>query len=116
MIVTISRLNKKKKIFFCVGAGSSVSTAQPAGSITEAVASEAELSANRDDQQENQYMDVDDSLEPMVLLAPDGGWFYFIFLFVKAVINNWRLKLILKNYKIIVQVQLDHLPNSLAYV
>lgn len=55
--------------------------------------SEAELSANRDDQQENQYMDVDDSLEPMVLLAPDGGWFYFIFLFYKAVVNNYcRLK------------------------
>ncbi|XP_047533883.1 protein purity of essence isoform X2 [Vanessa atalanta] len=55
------------------GAGSSVTTAQPASSITEAAVSESELSANRDDQQENQYMDVDDSLEPMVLLAPDGG-------------------------------------------
>ncbi|XP_061383112.1 E3 ubiquitin-protein ligase UBR4 isoform X4 [Danaus plexippus] len=55
------------------GAGSSVTTAQPTSSITEAAVSESELSANRDEQQENQYMDVDDSLEPMVLLAPDGG-------------------------------------------
>ncbi|CAB3259165.1 unnamed protein product [Arctia plantaginis] len=54
-------------------AGSSVTTAQPTSSITEAVVSESDLSANRDDQQENQFMDVDDSLEPMVLLAPDGG-------------------------------------------
>ena len=37
------------------------------------MASESELNANREEQQENQYMDVDDSLEPMVLLAPDGG-------------------------------------------
>ncbi|CAH0722275.1 unnamed protein product, partial [Brenthis ino] len=55
------------------GAVSSATTAQPASSITEAAVSEAELNANRDEQQENQYMDVDDSLEPMVLLAPDGG-------------------------------------------
>ncbi|KAF9412274.1 hypothetical protein HW555_009165 [Spodoptera exigua] len=54
-------------------AGSSVTTAQPTSSITEAVVSESDLSANRDEQQENQFMDVDDSLEPMVLLAPDGG-------------------------------------------
>ncbi|KAJ8734252.1 hypothetical protein PYW07_014803 [Mythimna separata] len=55
------------------GPGSSVTTAQPTSSITEAVVSESDLSANRDDNQENQFMDVDDSLEPMVLLAPDGG-------------------------------------------
>lgn len=55
------------------GAGSSVTTAQPTSSITEAVVSESDLSANRDDNQENQFMEVDDSLEPMVLLAPDGG-------------------------------------------
>ncbi|XP_063890967.1 protein purity of essence [Helicoverpa armigera] len=55
------------------GAGSSVTTAQPTSSITEAVVSESDLSANRDEHQENQFMDVDDSLEPMVLLAPDGG-------------------------------------------
>ncbi|KAJ2946624.1 hypothetical protein O0L34_g12681 [Tuta absoluta] len=55
------------------GAGSSVTTAQPTSSITEAVVSESDLSNNRDEQQDNQYMDVDDSLEPMVLLAPDGG-------------------------------------------
>ncbi|XP_052737360.1 protein purity of essence isoform X1 [Bicyclus anynana] len=54
------------------GAASSVTTAQPASSITEAAVSESDLSTNRDEQQE-QYMDVDDSLEPMVLLAPDGG-------------------------------------------
>ncbi|XP_039765320.1 protein purity of essence isoform X3 [Pararge aegeria] len=54
------------------GAVSSVTTAQPAGSVTEAAVSESDLSANREEQQE-QYMDVDDSLEPMVLLAPDGG-------------------------------------------
>ncbi|XP_041973883.1 protein purity of essence isoform X2 [Aricia agestis] len=45
--------------------------AQPAAAITEAVTSEAELAA-RDDQQDHQFMDVDDALEPM-LLAPDGG-------------------------------------------
>ena len=50
-----------------------MTTAQPTSSITEAVVSESDLSANRDDNQENQFMDVDDSLEPMVLLAPDGG-------------------------------------------
>lgn len=50
-----------------------MTTAQPTSSITEAVVSESDLSANRDEQQENQFMDVDDSLEPMVLLAPDGG-------------------------------------------
>ncbi|XP_047028788.1 protein purity of essence [Helicoverpa zea] len=55
------------------GAGSSVTTAQPTSSITEAVVSESDLSATRDEHQENQFMDVDDSLEPMVLLAPDGG-------------------------------------------
>ncbi|XP_072935202.1 E3 ubiquitin-protein ligase UBR4 isoform X5 [Epargyreus clarus] len=55
------------------GAVSSATTAQPTGSITEGVVSESDLSANRDEQQENQFMDVDDSLEPMVLLAPDGG-------------------------------------------
>lgn len=55
------------------GAGSSVTTAQPTSSITEAAVSESELSTNRDEQQENQFMEVDDSLEPMVLLAPDGG-------------------------------------------
>ncbi|KAJ0180973.1 hypothetical protein K1T71_003058 [Dendrolimus kikuchii] len=55
------------------GAGSSVTTAQPTSSITEAVVSESELSGNRDEQQDNQFMDVDDALEPMVLLAPDGG-------------------------------------------
>ncbi|XP_060810461.1 E3 ubiquitin-protein ligase UBR4 isoform X2 [Amyelois transitella] len=55
------------------GAGSSVTTAQPTSSITEAVVSESELGANRDEQQDNQFMEVDDSLEPMVLLAPEGG-------------------------------------------
>ncbi|XP_026324095.1 E3 ubiquitin-protein ligase UBR4 isoform X3 [Hyposmocoma kahamanoa] len=55
------------------GPGSSVTTAQPTSSITEAVVSESDLSANRDEQQDQQFMDVDDSLEPMVLLAPDGG-------------------------------------------
>ncbi|XP_063828894.1 E3 ubiquitin-protein ligase UBR4 [Ostrinia nubilalis] len=55
------------------GAGSSVTTAQPTSSITEAVVSETDFSTNRDEQQENQFMEVDDSLEPMVLLAPDGG-------------------------------------------
>lgn len=50
-----------------------MTTAQPTSSITEAVVSESDLSANRDEHQENQFMDVDDSLEPMVLLAPDGG-------------------------------------------
>ncbi|KAL0896018.1 hypothetical protein ABMA27_012006 [Loxostege sticticalis] len=56
------------------GAGSSVTTAQPTSSITEAVVSETDLSTNRDEQQDqNQFMEVDDSLEPMVLLAPDGG-------------------------------------------
>ncbi|XP_045509174.1 E3 ubiquitin-protein ligase UBR4 isoform X9 [Colias croceus] len=54
------------------GAGVSTTTtaAQPA---SETAVSESDLSANRDEQQEPQYMDVDDSLEPMVLLAPDGG-------------------------------------------
>ncbi|XP_069365949.1 E3 ubiquitin-protein ligase UBR4 isoform X13 [Maniola hyperantus] len=56
------------------GAGSSVTTAQPASSVTETAVSESDLSANRDEQQDNQYMDVDESLEPMVLLAPDGGF------------------------------------------
>lgn len=50
-----------------------MTTAQPTNSITEAAVSESELSANRDEQQDNQFMEVDDSLEPMVLLAPDGG-------------------------------------------
>ncbi|CAG4926444.1 unnamed protein product [Colias eurytheme] len=54
------------------GAGASTTTtaAQP---VSETAVSESDLSANRDEQQEPQYMDVDDSLEPMVLLAPDGG-------------------------------------------
>lgn len=63
-------------ILIFLGAGSSsVTTAQPTSgvSITEAAVSESDLSGNRDEQQEHQYMDVDDSLEPMVLLAPDGG-------------------------------------------
>ncbi|XP_013144239.1 PREDICTED: E3 ubiquitin-protein ligase UBR4 [Papilio polytes] len=55
------------------GATSSVTTAPPASSTAEAVASESDVSTARDDQQENQFMDVDDALEPMVLLAPDGG-------------------------------------------
>lgn len=50
-----------------------MTTAQPTSSITEAVVSESDLSGTRDEHQENQFMDVDDSLEPMVLLAPDGG-------------------------------------------
>lgn len=56
-----------------LGAGPSVTAAQPASSIIEAVVSESELSVNREDQQESHFMDVDDPLEPMVLLAPDGG-------------------------------------------
>ncbi|XP_038209068.1 E3 ubiquitin-protein ligase UBR4 isoform X2 [Zerene cesonia] len=52
------------------GATTITSAAQP---VTETAVSESDLSANRDEQQEPQYMDVDDSLEPMVLLAPDGG-------------------------------------------
>ncbi|XP_013166692.1 PREDICTED: E3 ubiquitin-protein ligase UBR4 isoform X4 [Papilio xuthus] len=55
------------------GAGSSVTTAPAASSTAEAAASESDVSTARDDQQENQFMDVDDALEPMVLLAPDGG-------------------------------------------
>ncbi|XP_028033464.1 protein purity of essence isoform X1 [Bombyx mandarina] len=69
---------KRRRVFIpsppnTPGAVSSVTTAQPTSSITEAAVSESDLSANRDEHQDNQFMDVDDSLEPMVLLAPDGG-------------------------------------------
>ncbi|XP_047525824.1 E3 ubiquitin-protein ligase UBR4 [Pieris napi] len=51
------------------GAGSSANAARASGSAAEVAASEPELGARR----EPRYVDVDDSLEPMVLLAPDGG-------------------------------------------
>ncbi|KAL4709767.1 hypothetical protein ACJJTC_001221, partial [Scirpophaga incertulas] len=55
------------------GAVSSVTTAQPTGSIAEAAVSESDVSTAREEQQETQYMEVDDNLDPMVLLAPEGG-------------------------------------------
>lgn len=87
-------------LIFPSGAGSSVTTAQPTSSITEAAVSESELSANRDEQQENQYMDVDDSLEPMVLLAPDGGRFrlrYDAYRQARGIIHSVALTLISNN-------------------
>ncbi|CAH2989845.1 unnamed protein product [Chilo suppressalis] len=69
---------KKRRVYIpsppnTPGAGSSVTTAQPTSSITEAAVSEADISAAREEAQESQFMEVDDSLEPMVLLAPDAG-------------------------------------------
>ncbi|CAG5041717.1 unnamed protein product [Parnassius apollo] len=55
------------------GAVSSATMAPPASSTTEAAALESDVTANREENQEHQFMDVDDALEPMVLLAPDGG-------------------------------------------
>lgn len=55
-----------------LGAGSTATTAQPASSATEAAVSETDMGTNRDEQQDNQFMDVDDPLEPMVMLPPEG--------------------------------------------
>ncbi|XP_061716898.1 protein purity of essence isoform X2 [Cydia pomonella] len=57
------------------GVGPSTSTvanvAHASSTVVEAIVSAVEMSQAEHEQ--NQYMDVDDSLEPMVLLAPDGG-------------------------------------------
>lgn len=47
-------------------------TAQATTSATEVAATETEVNANREEQADN-FMDVDDSLGPMILLAPDGN-------------------------------------------
>ncbi|KAI8429562.1 hypothetical protein MSG28_000184 [Choristoneura fumiferana] len=52
-------------------AGAAAAATHASSTVVEAIVSAVEMS--HADHEQNQYMEIDDSLEPMVLLAPDGG-------------------------------------------